>query len=339
MRKPVLAGIIALAALALAGCGSSGPKRTVDARAEALRFFAAGTPLVALLATGPDSAASRAELGAAVATVPAWAGIRDGVLARLAAAGISISRLERLAAAEAESSTEGLPTSQLAVGLEPAPSGYRPLVVLVTSEPGRMDRLFARSLAGGHLRRAGEEDEARIYAGSGGAFAVRDGVMLAGAGTAQLRRAIDLRDGERGAQLDDGEVKSLLGKLPPGAPVEVYADMPVLRLHEPAVAALAQSQPWSRRLGKTVASLEQRPPAPVLDLFSEIGPGEAGGAVITGEDSKAGFAISVPETRRALSGAATRSSPLSQLSVSAAPLAVTVTLTGDELRAKLVLSP
>jgi hypothetical protein len=343
MRRPgsLAAFGMAALALALAGCGSSGPKRTVDARAEALRFFPADAPLVALVDTSPTLLPAREALAADVAGLTPWEAIRSQFLARLSTARIPVAGLDSLLRDQGEEPADGLPASQLAVGLSPGPGLARSktFVVLVTDRPEAMDQMFAHSVAAGGLRPAGSDDEAHIYSSRDSAFAVRDGVMLAAQTPAELRAAIDLRDGDRDAQLDDGEVKSLLAKLPGDAPLEAYADMAQLRRRDPAAAALANSEPWTRRLGKAAASVTARPAGPVLDLFSEIEPAAGDGAVLPDEEGRASFEVSVAELRDALSGEFADSSRLGRLSIAAAPLAAAVTVTGDELRAKIVLSP
>ena len=136
--------LLGIAALALAGCGSSGPKRTVDARAEALRFFPANAPLVALLDTAPEIAPERAALAAELAGFGPWESIRSSFLARLSAAGLPLGGLAALLRSEDPEPEDGLPLSQLAVGLEPGsgPAEPRVLVVLVTDQTGAMARLF-----------------------------------------------------------------------------------------------------------------------------------------------------------------------------------------------------
>ena len=341
MRRPGLLAALGIAALAVAGCGSSGPKRTVDARSEALRFFPADTPLVALLDTTPAIASERAALAADLTGFPPWQSIRSRLLARLATAGIPVGGLASLLRPDNPELEDGLPTSQLVAGLTPGadPARLRPLVVLVTDQPEGMDRLFARSVRAGSLRPAGSDDEARIYTSADTAFAVRDGVMVAAPDPAGLRAAIERRDGDRDAQLDDGEVKALLVKLPRDEPLEAYADIALLRDDDQAVAALAQREPWIRRLGKAAASAGPRPAGPVLDLFSEIEPAPAGDEVLPEEEGRASFTVPAATIRRAFGDAVAGPSGLGRLSVSAAPLAAAVTVTGDELRAKLLLSP
>ena len=143
--------MLGIGALALFGCGSSGPKRTVDARAEALRFFPPDAPLVALLDTAPEIGPQRAALAAEVAGLPAWDSIRFSLLGRLSAAGLPLGGLAALLRSEDPEPEDGLPISQLAVGLTPGSGsrGPRVLVVLVTDQPAEMKRLFARAAATG----------------------------------------------------------------------------------------------------------------------------------------------------------------------------------------------
>jgi hypothetical protein len=268
-----------------------------------------------------------------------WESLRSAFLARLSAAGVPLGGLGALLRSEDPEPEDGLPVSQLAVGLVPGHAAPRLLVILVTDQPGSMDRLFRRSAASGPLRPAGEIDEAQLYDSGGAAFAVRDGVMLAARDPGQLRAAIERRDGDSDDQLDDGEVKSLLGELPHEAPLEAYADVPAMRSEDPEVAALAQREPWVRRLGKAAASLGPRRGAPVLDLFSQLEPASEGAQVLPAEEGRASYAVSAAAMRRAFGVAEPAAGRLGRASIAAAPIAAAVTVTGNELRAKLRLSP
>ena len=338
MRLRSMLALLGIGVIVLAGCGSSGPKRTVDARAEALRFFPADAPFVALLDTAPELAPRRAALASELAGLPLWEKIRSGFRARLDAAGLPVGSLALLVRSEDPEPNDGLPVSQLAVGLAPGDPSPQVLAVLVTDQPDQMRRLFARSAATGPLQPAGREDEARLYSSPRTFFAVRDGVMLAASDPALLRTAIERRDGKQDDQLDDGKVKSLLGELPQQEPLEAYADLAELRRDNPDAAAIAETEPWFRRLGKAAISLGPRPVAPVLDLFSEIESAPGGDDVLP-DEGRARFAISSAAIRRALRGGEPRAGRLGLLSISAAPLAAAVIVTGDELRAKLRLSP
>ncbi len=340
MRRPGPLVLLAFGAIALAACGSSGPKRTVDARAEALRFFPADTPLVALLDTTPQIAPERTALAGQLSGITPWERIRSGLLARLAAAGIPAGALASLLRSDDSESVGGLPASQLAVGLAPGSGPVsRVLAVLVTDKPDEMRRLFARAAASGPLRAVGREDEAGLYSSARTSFAVRDGVMLAADDPGLLRTAIERRDGTDDNQLDDGEVKSLIDELPREEPLEVYADLTELRHDDPNAAAMARAEPAIRALGKTAASLGPRRGGPVLDLFSKLEPSAAGDQVLPEDEGRASFSVSSAAIRRAFRRAEVRAGRVGRLSISAAPLAAALTVTGDELRAKLRLSP
>lgn len=340
MRRPGSLAAIVLAVVMLGGCGSSGPKRAVDARTEALRFFPAGAALVVLLDTGPEDAASRGELGAAFAALPAWEAIRSTAVARLRDAGISDANLRSLLDNRSATGDIGIPASQLAIGAGSAEApGPDALAVLVTDRSESMDRILEGSAASGRISHSGSLDEADIYSGAGSAFAVRDGVLLIGSSERQIRDAISLRDGDRDAQLDDGAVRTLLDKLPIGAPLEAYADFAELRLHDPGIAALAFRRPWTRSLGKVALSLREEPVGPVMDVFSELQPGVASGGPLAAGDTTARYTLSATDLGRALGGEVAGSTELNRLSVASAPVSAAATVSGDELRMKLVLSP
>ncbi|MGZ8667560.1 MAG: hypothetical protein ACXWZM_10705, partial [Solirubrobacterales bacterium] len=65
----------------------------------------------------------------------------------------------------------------------------------------------------------------------------------------------------------------------------------------------------------------------------------AGEEVLPVEEGRASFGLSAATIRRAFAGADPGTGRLGRLAISAAPLAAAVVVTGDELRAKLRLSP
>jgi hypothetical protein len=213
---PPLAALILLAAL-LSGCGESSVKRSVDAQTEALRFFAADVPRVAILATDNEAGISDAAIASLSGLAP-WGGVWKRTDELLRSSGIPPARLDELI--RGSEATAGLPGSQLAMELS---GPDQSLTVLVTDRSEEMDKVFRHAAAAGGLTRSGEFDNAAIYKGRGGAFAVRDGVMLVAASTARLRTAIETRDGDRGDQLDDRNVQALLDEVPEQAPLDVYA--------------------------------------------------------------------------------------------------------------------
>src|SRR3954454_11244069 len=166
--------LLAVAATALLGaCGSSTgqPKRTADARKEALRFFAADTPFVALVDPSPggvsDPTATLQEVGS------------NDVVSAFAANDLSFVTRQRIPTDDLASLLEvSDPTlesedSQVAVGV--TPSG-RPdenaLVVVVTARSDETADAVREAAARAGMRRDGTYDQADIYAGKHAAMAV-----------------------------------------------------------------------------------------------------------------------------------------------------------------------
>ena len=217
MRTLLPLAVLFLLAALLSGCGESSVKRSVDAQTEALRFFAADVPRVAILDTDSEAGVSDSAIASLSGLAP-WGGLWQRTERLLRGSGIPPARLDELL--RGSEATAGLPGSQLAMELS---GPDQALTVLVTDAPDEMDRVFRRAAAAGGLTHSGEFDDAAIYEGRGGAFAVRDGVMLAATSTARLRTAIATRDGDRGDQLDDRNVQALLDQVPEQAPLDVYA--------------------------------------------------------------------------------------------------------------------
>jgi hypothetical protein len=251
--KPApIALALLLAAIALASCGESGPKRAVDARTEVLRFFAVDAPVVAELQpdpTAPVAALNRAADGAAT-----WRKLRSLVLGPLHAAGLGRAQLARLVRPREE--IEGVQASALALGAPTAASlaTQRPLLVMATDQNELLYRLFRRAAQRGRLDAAGRLDEAVLYRSPAAAYAVRDGVLVSAPHLADVRAAIERRDGDRDQQLDEDVVESLFNSLDTQGPLEIYANVAALRDADPGLATLADRVQWIDSAGQAAAS-------------------------------------------------------------------------------------
>ena len=218
-RLPALSLLVTATAL-LPGCGSdpspgdAEPRRTLDSRAEAVRFFGADTRALVLLRT--DMPRPAGELAEIVRSTPTVARALENVGARLQAAGIDPAAVLRLGRPE---DGEG-PGAEAAVALAP---GTRFLFVLATDRHEDLEELLATSAADGALRTAGEYDDARLYRGPGVAVALRDGVLAAAASLPTLRRAISIRDGDPSRHLDDTDISAALEDVPTRAPLHLVA--------------------------------------------------------------------------------------------------------------------
>lgn len=223
MARPLRLCLLVLLCVLPAGCGSdpspggAEPKRALDPRAEAVRFFAAGTRAVALLRTDmPDSAR---ELAARAGDVPGLSRLVGEIGARASRCGIDIAELLKLGRAR----DGGGPGAELVMGLPRGAAGEELLFVLPTDRPEDLEDLFAAAAATAELRPAGDYDDAALYAGRGCAFALRDGVMVAAANPGLLRQAIDVRDGDESRHLDDAEVSAALEDVPTRAALHLVA--------------------------------------------------------------------------------------------------------------------
>jgi hypothetical protein len=200
LRALVLAPI-ALFALALAGCGASEAKRSVDARTEAIRFFPVDTAFVALADPGGSDSDQLAEAQRSLTRVDALGGFAHQALGF--ASGLRLDPLRPLL--KDEEPDDGIAASQVALGLEPGPGAGEMMMVVVTDRPEDADAAVRRIAGDGGMKPAGEKDDAQLYAGGGAAIAVRDGVVVLAQNPRILRAAIALRDGDDDAQLDEAE--------------------------------------------------------------------------------------------------------------------------------------
>jgi hypothetical protein len=232
-----------------------------------------------------------------------------------------------------------LPAIEAAVSDLPGPEaiGARLREAGLTANEARLARSFRRSASDGPLVAAGELHEADLYFGRGGAFAVRDGVLLAGTNLREVRAALETRDGDRDEQLDDGEVDGLFDELPEGAPIHIYADFGGLIGPDRAVSGLAQDTPWLDALGKGALSVGAVGDTVELDAFARLDQESLNEQELPAGEEFASFSLS-SETLGLLmpsDGAA----PMRGLLLAMAPIDGEASASTDELRIRVELGP
>jgi hypothetical protein len=266
-RTPATIALALLLAAGFSACGESDAKRSVDARTEALSFFAKDAPVVALLRPRPRT--DVAELNRAAAGLPAWEGLRALVLGPLHDAGLSRARLLRLTRPNEE--IEGVYPAALTVGAatpEDLAGGF-PLLVLATDQADLLSTYMRRTAAAGALQRRGNLDDALLYEGRKASFAIRDGVLVSAPSLGLVRSAIARRDGDSDDRLDDAAVESLFEGLDQTGPLLVYADLGYVREADPGLQELANQAPWTGKLGETAASVRAEDGAVQIEDFSK----------------------------------------------------------------------
>jgi hypothetical protein len=335
MRNKAAPTVLALAlALAIAACGESRPKRAVDARTEVVRFFAVDAPAVALMQ--PDPPARLAELNRVAAGVPAWARLRDAALGPLHAAGLRGSDLTRLARPSAQ--IEGVEAAALALGA-PTPAslaGGRPLLVLATDQATLLARLLRRAADRGRLRPAGRLDKARLYRSPGAAFGVRDGVLVSAPGLAEVRSAIERRDGDSDQQLDEDVVKSLFDDLRIEGSLLVYADLQSIREADPGLRALAGRVPWIGQLGQVAASAGPVAGSVQVEVAAKGASGDLNTSELPLHLAPTRFTISASNAAGLVLGGP--ADPARKLLLGVAPLTGEATASSEEIRAQAAVS-
>jgi hypothetical protein len=315
-----------LLALAIAGCGESRQKRAVDARTEVLRFYAVDTPVVALVRT--DELSRVVALNQAATGIPAWASLRNLVLGPLQIAGMDQRQLGKLLRPSTE--VEGLDATAIGLGA-PTPddlASRMPLLVLATDQSELLAQTLAGAARSGGLRRAGRLDDAALYEGRGAAFAVRDGVLVSAPNLAEVRAAVERRDGSTDQQLDEDVVESLFNDLDPQGPLLVYADLNQVRKADPGMRTLARLAPWTGDLGPTAATARAVGDKVRIEDFSK-----STGAELSSADLPIGATASPFEITDA--GAASllpQPGPVRNLLGGLAPLSGDATASSDEVR-------
>jgi hypothetical protein len=325
------AAAIALAIVltaAITGCGESTPKRAVDARTEVVRFFAANAPAVAVL--HPEPVADVVALNRAAEGTPAWTALRGMVLGPLHAAGLGRTQIARLV--RTNQAIEGVDASALALGAAtPADlAAHDPLLVLATDQSQLLSRLLRHSAGNGKLRSAGQLHEATLYRSPGYAYAVRDGVLVSGHHLADVRTAIERRDGDSDQQLDEDVVESLFNDLTTQGPLLVFANLDDVRQADPGLRALGRQAPWTGMLGPSAATAQAAHGSLRIEEFSNATGGGFGSADLPIGTVPSHFGISASSAAFLIPPG-----PIRMLLAGLAPIAGEATATSDQVRLQL----
>ncbi len=343
-RNALAVTAVATCLLALVtGCGKTTtapgddvPKRSLEPRTEALRFFPADTEAVALVDTASPAALGR--LDRAMEPITEWTTARDRLATSLSAAGIEpeeILRLSREPGPELD-----LPRPEIAAGEVPGSGSpaSRMLYTLATEQGVALDRLFKEAAAEGGLQAAGQFDEARLYRGPGLDFAVRDGVLIAATGLNRLQQAIARRDGDRALQLDEAPINELLNQLPEPGPLHAYsvAIAPARALLVPVLAelpiTLGETKPGLTQVGLTASGSGG---GLNVDLIAKLDSAPKVERDAVGGTAERPLILSLSRARIEAVLRSARSGPLLKALPQIAPVASAVWIDGDQLHARL----
>lgn len=249
--------------LALTGCAvpsSTGVTiPTYSPVREALSYFPASAPIVAVVRTDPQ----------------------DPGLRRLSGSG-ALAPLRRAAAFRGLRYAQwGSLLGNPAVIGQPG-VGAAPLAVLATDDSGRLEALAAARLQSGRATPAGEYRGAEMYAEDGWAFAVRDRVLLASGSTRDLIAALDTRVAD--ASFEASQLNAVIPETsPPATFARGYVNLEALVLGAAApvrdVPVLSALTTAGVSVGATAEELRAVLQADPADLSAEDLPalGRVGG--------------------------------------------------------------
>jgi hypothetical protein len=237
MRRLAPLSLFLAAALAVAACGGDGddPKRAVDARTEALHFFAADQPFVALLDTSTPNRLALARTVRALASSPALSAFASGGGAFVGRSGLDLGRLAELLTDD--DPEDGLAASQAAYGIKPSGAGSEVLIVLVSEQVDEMESEAEAVAISAGMTEGDEIASARVFSDGQAALAVRDGVVALAPDLPALRSAIALRDADQDEQLDEDRISGVLADLPSEPPLVAYMNLAALRDTDPGLFA------------------------------------------------------------------------------------------------------
>jgi hypothetical protein len=329
--------VAALLAATLAACGTSDRKRSVDARTEVLRFFGVDSPTVALL--GPQPNRSLRVLNRVAAGIPAWDQVRDGVLGPLHNAGIGPADLQRLV--RPQNGIEDVTDTAAALGA-PVPAGPgegTPLMVLATDQTELLEQLLREAAAAGEVRAAGELDGALLYQGDSDAYAIRDGVLVSASTLAEVRAAVERRDGDSDAQLDEDVVHGVLDDLRTAGPLDVYANLGQAVDSDPELSELASRVPWVASLHQGALTARVEGPSVRLEMVASTDRENLAASELPVSGTPSRFALTSAGVSAVLPGRGVPTDPIAALLYGLTPLVGEATATTDEVRASVSVSP
>jgi hypothetical protein len=338
-RRAVRTGRFAAAllfAVTLAACGTSDRKRAVDARTEVLRFFGVDAPTVALL--GPQPNRSLRVLNRAAAGIPAWEQVRDGVLGPLHNAGIGPGDLQRLV--RPQDGIEDVTDTAAALGAPvPAGPGKGTLLVLATDQTELLEQLLREAVVAGDVRSAGELDGALLYRGGPDAYAIRDGVLVSASTLAGVRAAVERRDGDSDAQLDEDVVNGVLDDLRTTGPLDVYANLGQAVDSDPELSELASRTPWVASLDQGALTARVEGPSVRLEMVASTDREDLDESELPVSGTPSRIGLTRAGVSAVLPGRGVPTDPIVALLYGLTPLVGEATATTDEVRASVSVSP
>lgn len=227
MRRSVAlitASLLVVAALVLAGCGSSSSSDPVGT---SLSYFPKNSLFVMSIQTDPNSSAIQS-MQSLLHRFPAVTFGEAALTARLEQLGINYS-----------TDVRPLFGNPAAIGIaSPSPTGARAnfLVAWVTKDSGSLDNLIKKL----HFPSSQTIDGAKVYSVSTAALAVDGATLVLAASPQAIKSALDLH--QHGGGLTTADQDRAMGNLSGNALIQAFGDLTAV-LAQPS-AAKARQVPW-----------------------------------------------------------------------------------------------
>jgi Protein of unknown function (DUF3352) len=229
MRRLLFAVLAVAAAVAIAGCGSSGSSAASSPTVEALSYFPTSSPLVLTLATAPDAPSIKGahEL---LHKLPSVTLAETALFARLSQLGFDYNKDIR--------PLFGNPVVLGFLGTTVNGAQTPFVIAWVTNSASALDALIKK--LGQGLQSAGSHDGAKLYVTSGAAVAVDGPTLLFSRSTQVLESALDRHAHKQGFSADQ-YAKSTTG-ISQSAVVQAFGDLS--GVFSTAKTAKARRIPW-----------------------------------------------------------------------------------------------
>jgi hypothetical protein len=155
-------------------------------------------------------------------------------------------------------------------------------------------------------------------------------VLVSGYRLADVRTAIERRDGDSDQQLDQDVVMSLFDDLTTQGPLLVYANLDDVRQADPGLRTLGRQAPWTGMLGPTAATAQAVDGSLRIEDFSNTTGGGFGSTDLPIGTKPSHFAISASSAAFLLPAG-----PIRMLLAGLAPISGEATASSDQVRLQL----
>jgi hypothetical protein len=154
-----------------------------------------------------------------------------------------------------------------------------------------------------------------------------------------VRAAIERRDGDSDAQLDEDVVNGVLDELRTAGPLDVYANLGEAIDSDPRLSDLASHTPWVASLDKGALTARAEGPSVRLEMVAQTDRQDLDESELPVSAAPSRFALTSAGVAAVLPRRGGPADPIVALLYGLTPMVGEATATTDEVRADLSVSP